>query len=98
MPYELYYWPSIQGRGELIRLGLEDAGAKDADVAGRKGGMNKLYRFLESPSVNRPPYAPPFLKSGTLVIAQTSNILLYLGPRLRLAARGGTARSGAQSL
>jgi hypothetical protein len=26
-----------------------------------------------------PPFAPPFLVSGTLVIAQTANILLFLG-------------------
>jgi glutathione S-transferase len=28
MRCELYYWPSIQGRGEFIRLALEDAGAR----------------------------------------------------------------------
>jgi glutathione S-transferase len=27
MTYELYYWPGIQGRGEFIRLALEEAGA-----------------------------------------------------------------------
>ena len=92
MPYELYYWPSIQGRGEFIRLALEDAGAKYVDVAREKGGMDKMYRLLESPSVKRPPYAPPFLKSGRLVIAQTANILLYLGPRLGLAPRSEADR------
>ena len=33
MRYELYYWPSIQGRGEFIRLTLEEAGADYVDVA-----------------------------------------------------------------
>jgi len=98
MPYELYYWPSIQGRGEFIRLALEDAGAKYIDVARTKGGMDKMYRFFESVSVKRPPYAPPFLKSGNLVIAQTSNILLYLGPRLGLAPRSEADRLWAHQL
>ncbi|HEU4353226.1 MAG TPA: glutathione S-transferase [Burkholderiales bacterium] len=69
MRYELCYWPSIQGRGEFVRLALEDAGA---------------------PYINKDPadeprvFAPPYLKAGKLVIPQTANILLYLGPRLRL--------------
>ena len=33
MRYELYYQPSIQGRGEFIRLALEEAGADYVDVA-----------------------------------------------------------------
>ena len=98
MPYLLYYWPSIQGRGEFIRLALEDAGAKYVDVAREKGGMDKLFHFLESKSVKRAPYAPPFLKSGRLVIAQTSNILFYLGPRLGLAPRSEADRLWAHQL
>jgi len=98
MPYELYYWPSIQGRGEFIRLPLEDAGAKYIDVAREKGGMDKMYRLLESASVKRPPYAPPFLKSGRLVIGQTANILFYLGPRLGLAPRREADRLWAHQL
>jgi glutathione S-transferase len=98
MLYELYYWPSIQGRGEYIRLALEDAGAKYIDVAREQGGMDKMYRFLEGPSVKRAPYAPPFLKSGNLVIGQTSNILLYLGPRLGLAPRSEADRLWAHQL
>ncbi len=98
MAYELYYWPSIQGRGEFIRLALEDAGAKYIDVARTKGGMDTMHRFLESASVKRPPYAPPCLKSGKLVIAQTSNILLYLGPQLRLAPASEADRLWAHQL
>jgi glutathione S-transferase len=88
MTYALYYWPSIQGRGEFVRLALEDAGAKYVDVARsrRKGmGMAAMQRLLTSADVERPPFAPPFLKVGDLLIAQTTNILLYLGPRLGLA-------------
>ena len=75
MVYELHYWPSIQGRGEFVRLALEDAGARYVDVC-RKG-----LRMPEHPQA----FAPPFLKAGKLVIPQTANILLYLGPRLGLA-------------
>jgi glutathione S-transferase len=98
MSYELYYWPTIQGRGEFIRLALEDADAKYADIARERGGMDKLFHFLESKSVKRAPYAPPFLKSGKLIIAQTANILLYLGPRLGLAPRGEADRLWAHQL
>jgi glutathione S-transferase len=86
MRYELYYWPSIQGRGEFVRLALEDAGADYVDVARLpRRGMPAMMRILESRSNEYPPFAPPFLKAGKLVIAQTANILLYLGPRLDLA-------------
>ena len=34
-----------------------------------------------------PPFAPPFLKTGSLVIGQTANILLYLGARHGLAPK-----------
>ncbi|HEY2988724.1 MAG TPA: glutathione S-transferase [Candidatus Binatia bacterium] len=92
MRYELYYWPGIQGRGEFVRLALEDAGADYVDVARRPRGMAAMERFLESSSVKRPPFAPPFLKAGKLVIAQTANILLYLGSRLRRAPKDEASR------
>ena len=80
MRYELYYWPEIQGRGEFVRLALEDSGADYIDVARLpKRGMAAMMRFMESRSVKHPPFAPPFLKAGKLVIAQTANILLFLG-------------------
>ena len=88
MRYELYYWPEIQGRGEFVRLALEDSGADYIDVARLpKRGMAAMMRFMESRSVKHPPFAPPFLKAGKLVIAQTANILLFLGPRLRLVPK-----------
>ena len=91
MTYELYYWPGIQGRGEFIRLALEHAGAEYRDIAlipeSKGGGVPALEKFLESEDVERPPYAPPFLKAGRQVIGQTANILLFLGGRLELAPR-----------
>jgi glutathione S-transferase len=89
MRYELYYWPTIQGRGEFVRLALEEAGADYVDVARRPGrrGVPAMKKLLASQRIAHPPYAPPFLKAGKLVIAQTANILLYLGPRLGLAPR-----------
>ena len=88
MRYELYYWPSIQGRGEFIRLALEEAGADYVDIARRPGrrGVPAMMKLLEDKRSARPPYAPPFLKTGKLVIAQTANILLYLGSRLNSGA------------
>jgi glutathione S-transferase len=94
MLYELYYWPSIQGRGEFVRLVLEEAGARYIDVArgaGRGAGVEALLRFLDGRKIRRPPFAPPFLKAGRLVIGQTANILQFLGPRHGLAP---TAEAG----
>lgn len=90
MRYELYYWPDIQGRGEFIRLALEDAGADYIDVARTKGGMSKMMRLMEEGA--RPPFAPPFLKAGKLLIAQTAIILLYLGGRHGLAPKDEAGR------
>jgi glutathione S-transferase len=83
MRYQLYYWPDIQGRGEFVRLALEDAGAGYDDVARGDGGMDRMMAMMKGEK--RPPFAPPFLKAGKLVIAQVANILLYLGPHLKLA-------------
>ena len=98
MRYELYYWPSIQGRGEFIRLALEAAGADYTDVARLPGGMAKMFTLMEGKATARPPLAPPFLKSGRLVIAQTAGILQYLGPRLGLAPADEAGRLWAHQL
>ena len=98
MRYELYYWPSIQGRGEFIRLALEDAGADYVDVAREPKGMAAMMRMMESSAEKYPPFAPPFLKAGKLVLAQTANILLYLGPRLELGPRHDADRLRAHQL
>ncbi len=83
MTYELYYWPEIQGRGEFVRLALEYAGLPYIDVArepGQEGGgVPALMRLLQAEETGYPPFAPPFLKTGDLIIGQTANILLYLG-------------------
>jgi glutathione S-transferase len=95
MRYELYYWPSIQGRGEFVRLALEEAGADYVDVArkpGPRGGMPAMMKLLDGTRIKHPPFAPPFLKAGALLIGQTANILLYLGPRHGLVPRGEGAR------
>jgi glutathione S-transferase len=88
MAYQLHYWPGIQGRGEFVRLALEAAGASYVDVArgapGDGQGIPAMQRYLEDPSVARPPFACPFLVDGKTVIGQTAAILFYLGPRLRL--------------
>ena len=91
MRYELYYWPSIQGRGEYVRLALEEAGADYADVARGERGMAAMMRMMEAKS-GMPPFAPPFLKAGKLVIGQTANILFYLGSRHGLAPKAEAGR------
>ena len=91
MRYELYYWPGIQGRGEYVRLALEEAGADYADVARGERGMSAMMRMMQAQG-GTPPFAPPFLKAGKLVIGQTANILFYLGPRHGLAPKAEAGR------
>jgi len=91
MRYQLYYWPNIQGRGEFVRLPLEDAGAAYDDVARKPGGLDKMMAMMGGRD-KRPPFAPPFLKAGKVVIAQVADILFYLGPRLRLAPKAEADR------
>lgn len=87
MAYELYYWPEIQGRGEYVRLALEEAGADYVDVArdASAGGVRALMKLMDAASVERPSFAPPFLKIGERIIGQTANILFFLGSRHGLA-------------
>lgn len=95
MAYELYYWPTIQGRGEFVRLALEQAGAAYVDVARRDGpglGVGALMRGLTASSVAHPPFAPPYLRDGEVMVGQTAAILLYLGPRLGLAPEDEAGR------
>jgi glutathione S-transferase len=90
VPYELYYWPTIQGRGEFVRLALEEAGAEYVDVARGPAGTKPLMELLDRASPL--PFAPPFLRSGELIVGQTANILLYLGGRHALAPREESGR------
>jgi glutathione S-transferase len=89
MRYELYYWPGIQGRGEFVRLALEEGEANYTDIA-RESGAGPMMRLMER--AKTPPYAPPFLKAGKQIIGQTANILLYLGGRHGLAPKGEAGR------
>ncbi len=97
MRYQLYYWTGIQGRGEFVRLALEDADAEYTDVA-REEGDDAILPFLRGDRPGARPFAPPFLKAGRLVVAQTAEILLYLGPRHRLAPAGESTRLYAHQL
>jgi glutathione S-transferase len=102
MVYELYYWPGIQGRGEFVRLALEQAAAPYVDIAlvpeEKGGGAGAIARFLEDESLERPPFAPPFLRAGRQLIGQTANILLFLGGRLDLAPRDAAGKRWAHQL
>ena len=89
MKYELFYWPEIQGRGEFVRLALEDAGASYVDVAREPRGMAELSRVLAAQRA----FAPPFLRAGKQIVSQTANILHYLGPRLGLAPNSEARRA-----
>ena len=97
MAYELHYWPTIPGRGEFVRLALEAAGALYVDVARGADdaglGMTAMQRALDDRTQPHPPFAPPFLKDGAVVVGQTAAILQYLGPTLKLVARSEVARS-----
>ncbi len=97
MSYELYYWPTIQGRGEFVRLALEHAGAEYVDVARGLGGVAAMQRLMDGAAAH-PPFAPPFLKDGDVLVAQTANILLYLGRRHGLAPRDDAGRLWAHQL
>jgi glutathione S-transferase len=94
--YELYYWPHIQGRGEFVRLALEEAGASYVDIARgseKDGhGIPAVRRFLDDETARFPPFAPPFLKAGDQIIGQTPNILFFLGPRIGLAPQDEAGR------
>ena len=102
MRYELYYWPHIQGRGEYVRLALEEGGAEYVDVArlpeAEGGGRPAVARVLQDTSNKHPPIAPPLLKAGKLLISHTANILHYLGPRLALVPTAEAQRIYAHGL
>jgi len=92
MRYELYYWPGIQGRGDFVRLALEESGADYVDVERGAKGSTTMSALLDGSNLDHPPYAPPILKAGKLIIAQTANILQYLGPRHGLAPANEAGR------
>ncbi|TWI66307.1 glutathione S-transferase [Pseudoduganella lurida] len=91
-PYILYYWPTIQGRGEFVRLALEEAGVPYQDVARLKSGMPQLEAALDFDEEALAAFAPPVLRAGDLLIGQTTNILQFLGARHGLAPRSEKGR------
>jgi len=97
MTYELHYWPSIPGRGEFVRLALEAAGAPYVDVArgpqDKGQGTPTMLGMMNDRASRHPPFAPPFLKDGDFVVGQTTAILQYLAPTLKLVARSEQART-----
>jgi glutathione S-transferase len=101
MPYELFYWPGIQGRGEFVRLALEEAGADYVDVAREHGagrGVKAMTAMLNGAAAPFTPFAPPFLRDGDVVVSHVANILFYLGPRLGLAPKDEPQRLFAHGL
>lgn len=106
MAYELHYWPTIQGRGEFVRLALEAAGASYVDVARgtsadatvKTRGVEAMQKQMADSAQACPPFAPPFLKDGALMVGQTAAILHYLGPTLKLVGRSEQARVWTQQI
>ena len=101
MTYELYYWPGIQGRGEFVRLALEQAGAPYVDVARERGpgrGVAAMTKMLKGGGDALTPFAPPFLKDGGVIVSHVANILAYLAPKLGLAPPADALRVFAHGL
>ncbi len=98
MKVELYYWPMIQGRGEFVRLALEEAGARYVDVARGKDGMRAMQRFLDGAEPGALPFAPPLVKVGRTVVSQTANVLAFLAPKLGLVPEDEASRAEAAQI
>jgi glutathione S-transferase len=90
--YQLYYWPTVQGRGEFVRLALEAAAVPYDDVARESGGEDELMRYLDARRIDHAPFAPPYLRAGSRLIGQTANILLFIGAHHRLAPAAEAGR------
>jgi glutathione S-transferase len=96
IPYDLWYWSGIPGRGEFVRLPLEAAGIAYRDRA-REEGDEAVLRHLERMGAY-PAFAVPLLEAEGLAIAQTANILLWLGERHGLAPADTAGRLWAHQL
>ena len=101
MAIQLYYWPTIQGRGEFVRLAFEAAGAAYVDVARRSqargGGVAAMMKLMNG-TTERSPFAPPFVVAGDEIVAQTANVLAWLAPQLKLVPASASARRWAHQL
>ncbi len=98
MPYKLYYWPQIQGRGEFVRLVLEDLGLPYVDVGREPGGMKQIERALAHGVDGVIPFAPPLLQAGKVVISQTAAITRFLGENHAFAPTSDRGRAAAASI
>ncbi|GGB01625.1 glutathione S-transferase [Brucella endophytica] len=98
MTYRLYYWDGLQGRGEFIRLALEEADASYVDIAREPGGTAAMMEIMESRDEPYIPFAPPFLRDGDVIVSQVANILQYLGPKLGLSPEDAKLRYFAHGL
>jgi glutathione S-transferase len=100
--FELFYWPTIQGRGEFVRLAFEDAGVAYVDVArlpeAQGGGVAAIVKLLRDESLATPAFAPPVLRAGPVVVAQTANILQFVAPALGLVPDDAASRAWAHQL
>src|SRR5262249_56266467 len=96
--FEAWHWPGITGSGQFGRLVLEDAGADYADVAREPGGMKKMEAALDGEFKQLLPFAPPFLRAGDLVLAQTALITSFLGERLHLAPKDEQGKLAAMTI
>ncbi|MDJ0789305.1 MAG: glutathione S-transferase [Myxococcota bacterium] len=96
-PYELYYWPNIPGRGEFVRLVLEEAAAPYRDVgrlpAEEGGGTPAVAKYWAAQAEGHPVFAPPVLKHDALVLSQTAAICHFLGCRHDLAPRDAAGQA-----
>jgi glutathione S-transferase len=95
---DLYYWPGIQGRGEFVRLLLEDAGTPYTDVARQAGGIDRMRRFLDGKEPGLRPFAPPFVVVDDLVVGQTAEVLSFLGRLVGLVPEDDAARLAAHQV
>ncbi len=101
-PYTLYYWPQLPGRGEFVRLVLEQAGVTYDDVGRRPaaegGGVQAVVARLRTRGLGLRPLAPPIIEHGDRTLAQMPNICAWLAARHGLAPHDQDARAEAMQL
>lgn len=92
MSYQLWYWPDIPGRGEFIRLPMEAAGIAYSEPARTAAdGLAAVAAYLETLD-QQPAFAVPLLDTGSEQIAQTPNILAFLGEEHGIGPAGAAQR------